>query len=137
MAERVYPVYISLGTNIEPRAENLQEALRNLRDVVVIHRISSIYETEPWGFTDQAWFLNQVVECEAAVSPEELLKLLKEIEEKMGRTATFRYGPRVIDLDILLYGNLVQKNSNLLIPHPSMTERAFVMVPMLEINPDH
>lgn len=136
MAERVYPVYISLGTNIEPRAENLQEALRNLRDVVVIHRISSIYETEPWGFTDQAWFLNQVVECEAAVSPEELLKLLKEIEEKMGRTATFRYGPRVIDLDILLYGNLVQKNSSLLIPHPSMTERAFVLVPLLEINPD-
>ncbi len=136
MDNSVFPVYLSLGTNIEPRQDYLHEGVRNLRALVNIHRQSSIYETKPWGYTDQADFLNQIVECETDIEPFELLKRLKEIEDKMGRRETFRYGPRVIDLDILIYGSLVLNDEELTIPHASLTGRAFVLVPLAELNPD-
>ena len=136
MIKKVFPVYVSLGTNIEPRPNHLREGLRNLRAIVNIHQTSSIYETEPWGYADQSRFLNQVVECDTDFEPFGLLKLLKEIEEKMGRMGTFRFGPRIIDLDILIYGNLVISDRVLSIPHASLKERAFVLVPLVELNPD-
>ncbi len=136
MANKVFPIYVSLGTNIEPRQNHLHEGLRNLSALVKIVRLSSIYETKPWGYTDQADFLNQIVECETDIEPFEFLKRLKEIEDKMGRLDTFRYGPRVIDLDILIYGSLVMHEDKLTIPHASLTGRAFVLVPLAELNPD-
>lgn len=98
-------------------------------------RVSSLYETEPWGVTGQPLFLNMAVEAETDLKPRELLRVLKDIEGEMGRVATRRYGPRLIDLDILLYGPLVLREPGLEIPHPLMHERAFVLDPLAEIAP--
>ncbi|MFU0791286.1 MAG: 2-amino-4-hydroxy-6-hydroxymethyldihydropteridine diphosphokinase [Virgibacillus proomii] len=130
-------VYIALGTNIEPRFNHLQEALRRLQEhkKISILKQSSIYETAPVGYTNQADFLNMVIQAETDCTPIELLDYCQQIEKELGRKRTIRFGPRTIDLDILLYNQENIKMERLTIPHPRMHERAFVLVPLNEIAP--
>lgn len=129
-------IYLSLGTNLGDRRENLRLAHKALPPVIQVVASSSIYETDPWGYPDQPAFLNQVVQIETRLPPPALLVTLKDLERILGRRPTFRYGPRLIDLDILFYGNLVIDTPMLTIPHSRLAERAFVLVPMVEIAPD-
>jgi 2-amino-4-hydroxy-6-hydroxymethyldihydropteridine diphosphokinase len=129
-------IYLSLGTNLGDRMANLRLALAALHPEIQVEAHSSIYETAPWGHPNQPPFLNQVVQAHTRLSPPALLSHLKMIETSLGRLPSFRYGPRLIDLDILLYGNLVLDIPMLTIPHPLMAERAFVLVPLMEIAPD-
>ncbi len=128
--------YIGLGVNLGDRAANLANARSALSPAVRILRSSSIYETEPWGFRDQPAFLNQALEAETGLAPLDLLAYLKQIEAALGRQPTFRYGPRLIDMDILLYGDLIVSLPGLEIPHPRLAERAFVLAPLAELAPD-
>ena len=131
-----HTVYIALGTNIGDRAVNMQQALKELESIMQVEERSPIYETPPWGLVDQPDFLNQVVRGETELSPVELIKALKEIEAEMGRVPTIRYGPRLIDLDLLLYDDLVFETEKLSIPHPRMRGRAFVLVPLADLAPE-
>ena len=130
------PVYIALGTNIGDRALNLQTAKDWLSRKASITQESSVYITPPWGYADQPDFLNQVIEVNTRQRPRALLRFLQRIERKMGRVKLILNGPRVIDLDILFYGDRVITSPNLQIPHPRMVGRAFVLVPLNEIAPD-
>jgi 2-amino-4-hydroxy-6-hydroxymethyldihydropteridine diphosphokinase len=130
------PIYLALGTNLGDREANLQKAVDSLAPNVRLVRKSSIYATPPWGYADQPEFLNQVIEVETVLHPLPLLHLLKSIEAEMGREETFRYGPRLIDLDILFYGSEVVEGEIITIPHPRLQERAFVLEPLAEIAPD-
>jgi len=127
--------YIALGTNLGRRRQNLSRARNLLSEHVRIIKTSAIYETEPWGVTDQPKFLNQVLEGQTDLDAPALLQFVKLIERKMGRKPSVRYGPRLIDLDILLLGDLQLDTPGLVIPHPRMAERAFVLVPLAEIAP--
>ena len=127
--------YIALGTNKGNREVNLQAARQAFPPHIQILEQSPIYQTEPWGYADQPDFLNQGVNAKTMLSPLELLAYLKEIEKRLGRTPTLRYGPRVVDLDILFYDDLVFENEKLTIPHPRLAERAFVLVPLSKIAP--
>ncbi len=129
-------VFLALGTNIGDREANLCKARKALAPKVTIIKESPIYITPPWGFEDQPEFLNQVLEVQTKMRPGRLLAYLKRIEKKMGRLKTFRNGPRLIDLDILFYGQRVIERSKLCIPHPRLHERAFVLVPLEDIAPD-
>ena len=129
-------IYVALGSNLGDRLENLTCAVELLSEKVSDIQPSSIYETPPWGVLDQPRFLNQVVRGMTTLTPHQLLDFLKSIEKKMGREETIRFGPRVIDLDILLYGERQITAKRLQIPHPRMLERAFVMVPLNELSPD-
>jgi len=131
-----HAVFVSLGTNLGDREANLRMALEQMAEGVAITATSSIYETPPWGVVDQPAFLNQVVGGITLFSPFKLLTIMKNIEEKMGRVKTFRFGPRLIDLDILLYDDRQVCKPRLTIPHPRMCQRAFVLVPLAEITPD-
>ena len=129
--------YISIGSNLGNREENCKQALRLLQaNSVLIKKQSSMYETEPWGIKDQPKFINMAVEAETDKEHEELLRILKEIEKEIGRTETVKWGPRVIDLDILFYDDLILKIPGLEIPHPLLHERAFVLKPLCEIATD-
>jgi len=134
--KNIETVYLALGTNLGNRSENLVKVCAELKNFVQIERVSHIYETPPWGITDQPKFLNQVLEVTTLLSPQDLLKAVKEIEVKLGRVPAERYGPRLIDIDLLVYGCHEVSSPNLTIPHPRLTERAFVMVPLAEIAPD-
>jgi len=127
--------YLSLGTNLDDRLANLQNATLALHQTCQIEQSSKIYETQPWGFLDQPLFLNQVLAVTTELSPFELLDEVKNIEVNLGRTTTFRFGPRIIDIDILFFDDVVLNEERLTIPHPYITERAFVMVPLAEIAP--
>ena len=132
-------VYLSLGSNLGDRQAHLQRALACLeQDGIRIRRQSSVYETEPQDVAGQPWFLNIAVECEAWLFPLQLLKTLQRIEREAGRVraGAVRRGPRVIDIDILLFGHAVMDTPQLTIPHPRMTERRFVLEPLLEIAPE-
>lgn len=131
-----HTVYIALGSNLGDRAANLAAAIAALAPRVEVTARSGIYETAPWGYADQPAFLNQVVAGRTALGPREVLAWLKEIESRVGRTKTFRYGPREIDLDILFYDDLTLDEPGLTIPHPRLHERAFVLVPLARIAPD-
>ncbi len=133
MAEQIY---LSLGTNLGDREQNLRAAIAGLAQWVRVTAVSPVYETEPWGVTDQPMFWNVCVGGETAVLPEQLLVHLKEVEQEIGRTKTRRWGPRLIDVDILFYGDWVMKTDSLTIPHVSLPERAFVLVPLADIAPD-
>ncbi len=129
-------VYLGLGSNLGNRQENLDTALEFLSQRMQIRKVSSVYETEPVGNTKQPRFLNLVCRVNTRLTPEEILSLAKGIELKMGRVPGKRNAPRLIDIDILLYGDRVIKTRNLKIPHPRLTERAFVLIPLAEIAPD-
>lgn len=131
-------VYLGLGSNLGKRRENIEASLALLMEnpSIRVKKISSLIETEPEGIKKQPFFLNGVAEIETDLSPSLLLKLLKSIEKVLGRKATRRWGPRIIDLDILLYGDLIIDDENLKIPHPLLTERDFVLTPLKEIAPE-
>ena len=129
-------VFLGIGTNLGDRERNLQAALAILSQKMVILKESSIYQTAPWGYLDQPAFLNQVIEAQTDLSPLNLLGFLKDTEKALGRQANFRYGPRLIDLDILFYGNRIIQAPRLQVPHPRLPLRAFVLVPLAEIAPD-
>jgi 2-amino-4-hydroxy-6-hydroxymethyldihydropteridine diphosphokinase len=129
-------VYIALGSNLGNRSENLAAAIDSMPPHVHVKDCSPVYETPPWGYTSQPSFLNQVCKAETDLGPQELLAYFKKIEHDLGRKATFLYGPRTIDLDILFYNDLVLKLDDLTIPHPRIAERAFVLVPLFDLNPD-
>lgn len=131
-----HTVYLSLGTNLGDRLQNLSLALSNLPPMVELASASPIYETLPWGYTDQPSFLNQVIEARTELAPTELLAFLKQLESQLGRKPSIRYGPRLIDLDILFYAGLVMETPALTIPHPRLTERAFVLVPLADLAPE-
>lgn len=128
-------VYLGLGSNLGERRAYLEAAVRALPPAVHPVRLSAIYETPPWGYPDQGNFLNQVVEAETELAPLDLLAHLKAIEAKVGRQASFRNGPREIDIDILLYDDLVFNEQSLRIPHPRLHERAFMLLPLAELAP--
>ena len=130
-------VYIGIGSNLGDREGNCKQALRLLQaNGILIKKQSQMYETEPWGVKDQPKFLNMAVEVETDKKPEELLRVLKEIEKEIGRKETVKWGPRVIDLDIIFYDDLILKTETLEIPHPLLHERDFVLKPLCEIAPD-
>lgn len=130
-------VYISIGTNMGERYENLQRAIELLvrNEGVEVVRISSVYETVAVGYTDQPDFLNMVVYVRTSCSSTKMLKICQSVENELGRVRAFRWGPRIIDLDILLYNHENIETESLLVPHPRMYERAFVLVPLIEITP--
>ena len=129
-------VFLGIGTNLGDRERNLQEALAVLSQKMEILKQSSVYQTAPWGYMDQPAFLNQVIEAQTDLSSLNLLGFLKDTEKQLGRQANFRYGPRLIDLDILFYGNRIIQTPRLQVPHPRLTQRAFVLVPLAEIAPE-
>lgn len=130
--------FIALGTNIEPRKAHIDRALASLSDHENIQMIrkSSIYETAPVGYVDQANFLNMVIQVRTSLTSLQLLHVCQDIEKELGRERTIRFGPRTIDLDILLFNNENKDTEQLTIPHPRMHERAFVLVPLEEIAGD-
>ena len=129
-------VYLGLGSNIGDSKKNIESALLLLGEKVNIVNKSSYYETEPVGFKDQPWFLNIVVEGRTDLNPRELLDFTQSVERDMKRVKTIVNGPRIIDVDILIYDDVKMESENLTIPHPRMDERAFVMVPIFEIAPN-
>lgn len=128
--------YLGIGGNISDTKANIKDTIELLKDNenIKVTRLSSLYETEPVGFTDQDWFLNIVVEVKTSLKPLELLKYCQHIENELKRERTIRWGPRTIDVDILLYEDYSSDSEILTVPHPRMTERAFAMVPLYEIN---
>jgi 2-amino-4-hydroxy-6-hydroxymethyldihydropteridine diphosphokinase len=129
--------HLGLGSNLGRTKRNLEKAVSLLiRKGIEIRKMSSLYQTEPVGRSDQPWFINQAVEVESGLSPQELLIFVKEIETDMGREATVPDGPRIIDLDILLAEDTVIGTVELTIPHPRLAERNFVLVPLAEIAPE-
>ena len=131
-------VYLGLGSNLNDRQGNIFEALKRLSSIsgISVVNSSSLYETEPVGYIDQACFINAVVEIKTILSPRRLLDLCLKIECNMGRDRKIQKGPREIDVDILLYDRLIVDEDDLKIPHPAMHERRFVLVPLAEIAPD-
>ncbi len=130
-------VYLGLGSNLGERESMIRqalEALSQLPDTELV-RASSLYDTEPVGDVDQPNFLNAVAELDTELSPEQLLWNLQLIEKRLGRERTRRWGPRTIDLDLLLYGDEVIEEDALRVPHPELTRRAFVLVPLVELEP--
>jgi 2-amino-4-hydroxy-6-hydroxymethyldihydropteridine diphosphokinase len=130
-------VYLSLGSNLGDRVQNLKEAIKRIEssDKISIKKISSVYETEPVGYENQPRFLNLALQAETILDPQPLLEQLLSIEEQMGRKRGEKWGPRNIDVDILLYDDLVMESDQLIIPHPRMHQRRFVLVPLAQIAP--
>lgn len=129
-------VILALGSNLGDRCANLRKAREEISAQVSIDKTSSIYETPPWGYIEQPVFLNQVLSGFTSLNPTELLDFLKAIEKKMGRVKNFKNGPRLVDIDILVFGEQIVNTETLVIPHPRMLERGFVMLPLSEIEPE-
>ncbi len=136
MRSELVTVYLGLGSNMGNRQDNLDRALNFLSQRLRVEKISTIYDTEPIGNINQPHFLNLVCQVYSRLSPMELLALAKGIELKLGRVPSKSNAPRPIDIDILLYGNQVVETPELVIPHPRLAERAFVLVPLAEIAPN-
>jgi len=130
--------YLGIGSNLGNREENLNTAITRIGEMAGnILSVSSVYETEPWGFQSENKFLNMVVSIESVLGPRALLQTLLKIEESMGRQRTsVNFSSRIIDLDILFYNSLVKEEQGLIIPHPHIQDRRFVLIPMAEIAPD-
>lgn len=128
-----HDIFLAIGTNLGDRLANLRAALHSLPPDVELVAVSRIYETPPWGFTDQPAFLNMVIHAWTRLSPESLLSKLKQAEVQIGREPGFRWGPRLIDLDILFYDELILDSPPLVIPHKRLHERAFVLVPLADV----
>ncbi|GAB4486006.1 MAG: 2-amino-4-hydroxy-6-hydroxymethyldihydropteridine diphosphokinase [Anaerolineales bacterium] len=131
-----HTIYLALGTNLGHRLANLRAAIHSLAPQVRLQAESRIYETAPWGFLDQPAFLNMALRAETDLPPADLLAFLKQRETELGRVPTFRNGPRLIDIDILFYDDLVLNTPPLVIPHPRLQERDFVLIPLAEIAPN-
>ena len=129
-------VYLALGSNLGNRLSNLKNAVSNLPPQMEVKKKSLVYETPPWGHTDQPHFLNQVVMVHTYMEPEDLLGHIKRLETVLGREPTFENGPRVIDIDILFYDDVIIDSPPLVIPHPRLHQRGFVLVPLNEIDPE-
>jgi len=129
-------VFLGLGSNIGNKEDYINKALTFISKLYTVKKISRLYLTEPVGNVTQGWFLNCVVEIQTDVDPKKLLFSFKSIERKLGRTKTVKNGPRTIDIDILFYGDHVIKTKTLVIPHPMIQERLFVLQPMMDIKPD-
>lgn len=129
--------FLGLGSNLGDRESNIHEAVGRIsgQHGIRVVRISSTYETAPVGYTDQPDFLNAVAEIETDLSPEDLLRVILGIEKEMGRVRNIHWGPRVIDIDLLLYDEVTMSTNALTLPHPRMLERAFVIAPLAEIAP--
>jgi 2-amino-4-hydroxy-6-hydroxymethyldihydropteridine diphosphokinase len=136
--EMTVTAYIGLGSNIGDERSNLAKALELLQAVpgVALVKTASYYRSAPLGRTDQDWYLNTVAEVKTSLEPQQLLEALLDIEIRLGRVRTVRWGPRIIDLDLLLWDGVRISSPELILPHPRMTERAFVMVPLAELAPD-
>ena len=132
-----YNVYLALGSNLGNRAANLKEAINSLSPQMDVKAKSKVYETPPWGYTEQEKFYNQVLRVQTYLEPEPLLKHLKRLEVALGRKASFQNGPRLIDIDILFYDDRILNTPVLDIPHPHVHERGFVLLPMMDIAPDY
>ncbi|MFW6323944.1 MAG: 2-amino-4-hydroxy-6-hydroxymethyldihydropteridine diphosphokinase [Desulfovibrionales bacterium] len=134
------PAYIGLGANLGDRQGHLDEAVSLIGSIpgVSLRQCSGTFLTEPQGLKDQPWFANRVlkISCSPGISSQSLLDYLQQIETRMGRVRSIPDGPRIIDLDLLLFGSEVSTSQTLTIPHPRMRKRAFVLVPLLEISPD-
>jgi 2-amino-4-hydroxy-6-hydroxymethyldihydropteridine diphosphokinase len=131
-----HKVYLALGTNLGDRPGNLRQALQKLRACANVEQVSRCYETKPVGYEDQPDFLNLTCCITTELAPLQLLRSLRDIEQQMGRQASFRNAPRPIDIDILLFDDLVVDFPELTIPHPRMSERAFVLAPLADIAPE-
>lgn len=134
--ERMTTAYLLTGSNLGNREDFLQKACALLSQRAGnCMSTSSLYETAPWGKTDQPAFLNQAIKLETNLSPQDLLQASLTIELELGRTRTEKYGPRTIDIDILLYGNEIIEQPQLQIPHPQLANRRFALLPLMELSP--
>lgn len=135
--KNIITAYIGLGSNIGDRKKNIDSAIEmlNSADDITVSAVSTYINTPPVGYTDQPDFLNAVVELKTTLSPQKLLAVCQDTERELKRVRVVKWGPRTIDLDILLYGEAVLDDENLIIPHPRMHEREFVMKPLKEIAP--
>ncbi|AYE35371.1 2-amino-4-hydroxy-6-hydroxymethyldihydropteridine diphosphokinase [Clostridium septicum] len=133
-----HKAYIALGSNIGGKEHNIKEAINRIKENknITVSKVSNLIETEPWGFEDQDTFINGVIEVETILSPKELIKTLLSIENDMKRERILRWGPRIIDLDIIFYDDLISNDEEVIIPHPRMEEREFVLEPLNEIAPN-
>lgn len=129
--------YLGIGSNLGNRIKNLEIVISSLsrHPDIKVNVFSSFYETEPIGYKEQGWFINQVIQIETSLSPNYLLKVTQKIEEALGRKRAIKWGPRTVDIDILLYSDLIMNDSSLRIPHPHLTKRGFVLIPLAEIAP--
>lgn len=133
---RLRPVHLGLGSNLGDRRAHLRAALERLSDIARIDAISGVYRSEPTGYREQPDFWNLVVAVSTDLEPKSLLAATQRIEETLGRRRTFRNAPRPIDIDLLLYDDVVVESQELVVPHPRMHERAFVLRPLLELAPE-
>lgn len=129
-------LFLGLGTNLGDRQQNLQRAVNALTAGMRITAVSPIFETPPWGPTDQPTFYNCCLAAETDLTPQQLLSFIKEIENELGRIPTYRWGPRLIDIDLLFYDDIILEEDNLTVPHLRIAERAFVLAPLAAIAPD-
>ena len=129
-------VYLGLGSNVGDKLSNIKKAINHIKKTLKIKKISPVYKTEPVGYKKQDWFLNCSVEAETDKKPLALLNFLKSIEKKLKRKETFKFGPRTIDIDILFYDDKIIKSKKLIIPHPRLHKRFFVLEPLGKINPN-
>jgi len=129
-------IYLALGSNLGNRLANLKQALTALSPQMEVKAKSHVYETPPWGYEDQPRFLNQVIKVKSYLEPEPLLKHIRRLEVTLGRKVSFQNGPRLIDIDILFYDDLILNTASLVIPHPRLHERGFVLLPLMDIDPD-
>ncbi len=132
-----HTIYLGLGSNVGDRQAYLAAAVAAMPPEVTPVSCSRLYQTPAWGYTEQDAFLNQVVKAHTMLSPEDLLGFIKQLETDLGRNPRFRWGPREIDIDILFYDDLVYTCQGLTIPHPSLHERAFVLVPLADLAPEY
>ncbi len=127
-------IFLLLGSNLDERLKNLETARRNLATMgVKATGHSSLYETEPWGEKDQPWFLNVVLQVETALDPDDLLQACLAVERQMGRERETKWGPRLIDIDLLYYKDQIIEKENLIVPHPGIPDRKFTLLPLVEL----
>jgi 2-amino-4-hydroxy-6-hydroxymethyldihydropteridine diphosphokinase len=131
-------IYLLLGSNLDDREKNLLLAIKKINEQTgTVLSVSSLYKTQPWGISDQPEFLNQVIEIESDHSPRQMLQKLQSIETEIGRKTTVRWGSRVIDIDILFFGDDIVSEKDLIIPHPEISGRRFTLLPLSEIAPGY
>ena len=131
-----HTVYLALGSNLGNRLSNLKQAVAAFSPQMEVKARSHVYETPPWGYEDQPKFLNQVIRVKTYLEPEPLFKHIKRLEVALGRKISFQNGPRLIDIDLLFYDDLILNTTSLVIPHPRLHERGFVLLPLMDIDPD-